>query len=146
MANYVNNIMKIEKGDPLVVWDAIRSEESLFDFKKLVPMPTEVGEFESKELEESPFPFWYAWCCKHWGTKKNAISAEYELSFRTAYDCPEPIFELLAQKFPEHEITVRAYAHDGDFWHVTYTLKNGQLTAVEEECHCYDDAPFRNQG
>jgi hypothetical protein len=68
------------------------------------------------------FAAWYAWEQEHWGTKYNVGLADFEpaedsriavtpdkLYFQTAWSCPVPIFKLLAEKFPEHEITIRVY-------------------------------------
>jgi hypothetical protein len=149
MPNWVRQIMTVVNGDPQEVWDTICGEEKLFDFDKLVPMPKEVK--ESKEMVGS-FPAWFAWAVQHWGTKWNTGVAKFEtdkdckiavtpyrLCFETAWSCPVPIFKLLAEKFPEHEITIRAY-ECAMCWHATFTLKDGQLTGLHEECHCFDEA------
>jgi hypothetical protein len=39
MSNWIENNLTITKGDPAVLWDAIRGEHSPFDFNRLVPMP-----------------------------------------------------------------------------------------------------------
>ncbi len=39
MSNWIENCLIITKGDPAVVWDAIRGENSPFDFNRLIPMP-----------------------------------------------------------------------------------------------------------
>jgi hypothetical protein len=140
--------MTVVMGDPQEVWDTICGEGRLFDFNKLVPMPEEVK--ESKGMD-GPFPAWYDWSVQHWGTKWNTGVAKFEtdkdckiavtpdkLYFETAWSCPVPIFKLLAEKFPEHEITIRAYECEIS-WHATFTLKDGQLTGVQEECHCFDE-------
>jgi hypothetical protein len=145
--------MIITKGDSQEVWDAIRSEESLFDFEKLVPMPSEVKESEKSFEYSRGVPLWYTWSLEHWGTKCGACDPAFEeveetktgrilngLSFWTANSPPEPIFALLAEKFPEHEIEVLTTLHDGNYWHFTYTLKKGRLIRVEEECRCFGKA------
>lgn len=39
MSNWIENELTITKGDPALVWDAIRGENSPFDFNRLIPMP-----------------------------------------------------------------------------------------------------------
>jgi hypothetical protein len=39
MSNWIENELTITKGDPAVLWDAIRGDNSPFDFNRLIPMP-----------------------------------------------------------------------------------------------------------
>jgi len=155
MPNWVHQTMTITKGDPQEVWDTIRSDGNLFDFDKLVPMPEEVK--ESQEMV-CGVPTWYAWAIEHWGTNWNVGFAVFEtakdsriavtpgkLDFETAWSCPVPIFKLLAEKFPEHEITIRAY-ECMMCWHATFTLKDGRLSGVRETCHCLEEAREDEKG
>ena len=153
MPNWVHQTMTVTKGDPHEIWAAIRDEAGgrPFDFNRLVPQPAEVR--ESKEsVTQGGFevPAWYAWSLNNWGTKWNACDAAFpvengipvegnELYFDTAWSCPVPILQLLAKKFPEHAITVRAYECEGG-WHATFTLKDGQLIGVREACQCLYEA------
>ena len=65
------------------------------------------------EQIKSSFPDWYNWRCEHWGDKWNAQdtkvsrleSGAIELKFDTAWSPPVPIFEAIAERFPELEIT-----------------------------------------
>ena len=49
---------------------------------------------------------WYEWCPREWGTKWNSCDNTIDrdagiITFSTAWSCPTPIVELLAQRFPE---------------------------------------------
>ena len=57
---------------------------------------------------------WYDWRIDNWGCKWNAADAEVydnKISFRTPWSAPLPIFEALAQKFPDVQITC-AYSEE----------------------------------
>jgi hypothetical protein len=67
------------------------------------------------EAMELTTPPWMAWRCEHWGDKWNAKDAgetklrrfesgAVELKFDTAWSPPVPIFEAIAERFPELEI------------------------------------------
>jgi len=55
-------------------------------------------------------PTWYSWSIEHWGTKRNAYSQEDRapnvIKFETAWSTPLPIFNALAERFPNIEFTV----------------------------------------
>jgi len=48
---------------------------------------------------------WYDWHTKNWGTKWNAIEAEYwgdgRFTFDTAWSAPAPVLVALSEKFPD---------------------------------------------
>ncbi len=47
---------------------------------------------------------WYGWCNREWGTKWNAYDIEQrgdDLVFSTAWACPEPVIQALAEKYPD---------------------------------------------
>ena len=55
------------------------------------------------------FDEWYDWSCFHWGTKWNAYDSyinedESEMFFNTAWSCPLPILDRLAEICYEHEV------------------------------------------
>lgn len=46
---------------------------------------------------------WYDWCYNNWGTKWNSYEFEFEdnntIRFQTAWNCPEPVIQKLAQVY-----------------------------------------------
>ena len=111
----------------------LESEESVFDFNKLVPSPdwdntpNEDGELPVID-EDAPsfmqvkkFPLsgksddrWYDWNFKNWGTKGGSFNGSMEFDkkygdevsykFDTAWSPPAPILEALRDKFPDVSI------------------------------------------
>jgi hypothetical protein len=146
MPNWVENVLSITKGDPSVVWDAIRNHDRLqnreypecddtaFDFNQLIPEPGITDDLL------------YRWHITNWGTKWNACYVHFShkpednvLVFKTAWAPPVPIFEALAKKFPEHEIVIHSDEY-GNHLHATFHIKNGEVTAVRDECLCFSDS------
>lgn len=94
------------------------------DFNTLIPMPeilektisgnTHVMKtdkyqaIESEAIKQSGHANWYSWSCSEWGTKWNAYHTYIKvmsddtmlLQFDTAWSCPEPIFDKIAELFP----------------------------------------------
>ena len=146
MPNWVHNTLTVTKGDPKTLFEFLRSQESIFDFNKVIPMPARIqNSDEEVEWEGYTTPEWYAWACDNWGTKWNACDARYstedpehEIRFETAWSPPEPVFEALAQRFHDHEIIIRSF-EDMNHWHYTFVLKNGEMESTERTCHCFDE-------
>lgn len=69
MPNWVYNMLVVVKGDPAEVLDAIKGENLVFDFNRLIPMPKEVK--ESNEVVDH-WPASLKWALDHWGVKWNA--------------------------------------------------------------------------
>lgn len=93
--------------------------ERLIDFDKLIPYPKPFAEADraceqwrnanpDRPWSEGPDDGFnhggYEWCLKSWGTKWNAYNqtrlSDTEVYFDTAWATPEPIFDLLATKYP----------------------------------------------
>ena len=92
---------------------------------------------EDVELASFKVPAWYAWAVKNWGTKWNACDAEYStidpenvIWFDTAWSPPVAVFEALARHFSAHEIVIHS-DECLNHLHVTFTLKDGQVTWVD---------------
>ncbi len=70
----------------------IKSEESLIDFNKILPIPD-----NQKEN-------WYKWCFKNWSTKWNASRChkiKYNIvTYDTAYGPPEKVLKELSKQYP----------------------------------------------
>ena len=144
MPNWVRNTLKVIKGDPKKVLDFVRGDKSAFDFNNLIPMPESILNSDEEVVRASGFrvPAWYAWSVDNWGTKWNASEArcstadpEHAIWFDTPWDPPVPVFEALAKRFPKHEIVVHS-DEDMNNLHVTFTLKEGELTWTADACRC----------
>jgi hypothetical protein len=144
MPNWVNNTLSIIKGDPKEVFEFVRTEQSVFDFNTLVPMPEHVQNSD-EEVAVDGFPAWYVWSNEYWGTKWNARCAqhstkepEHVIWFDTAWAPPVPIFEALANRFPSHEIHIHSDEYQNHF-HETFILAGGQLACATDPCDCFDE-------
>lgn len=147
MPNHIANIITINESDEKVqkFLEAVKSEDSLFDFNKIIPRP-EGLDIESSSSGESGMRFllgdkaaldlydserkeqairlgakylvnkalygakdWYDWNRWHWGTKWNAYEIEIDgnqIRFNTAWNAPDPIYQKLAEMFPDYNIEV----------------------------------------
>ena len=146
MPNWVSNTLRVIKGDPKEIFDFVRTEKSVFDFNTLVPMPEHIKN-SNEEVDMCGFkvPAWHDWSCENWGTKWNACDSQYSTKdpehaiwFDTAWSPAVPVFEALANRFPAHEILIHS-DEDMNHLHVTFTLKDGEVTGVADPCRCYDD-------
>ena len=132
MPNWVYQSTHVSKGDPKEVWDAIRGDESLFDFNKLVPAE-QVGS-ASESLNKRMFD--------RWGVSQNAVNVRFctkhsdVLLYETLGALPMPVYEALAKKFPAHEFTIYADDYENEI-HMTFTLKDGQFVGDEELCEYF---------
>jgi len=113
MPNWCDNYLTIHADENLLnqIRDFVRSEESEFDFTKILPIP--------KEKENDS----YEWRCENWGTKWNAdciYTYENGFSFETAWAPCSPIIAELARIFPEAE-----------FW-FQYTEENMCFCGVQQ--------------
>ena len=136
MPNICTNEISIYSRDerPLKAFmDFVKSEDSDFDFNKIVPSPdwdntpNEDGELAILDNEApagmgfKKFPTsgksdsrWYDWNCEHWGTKWNSFDGHMEFdelygeelkyTFDTAWSPPAPILMALKEKFPDLSI------------------------------------------
>jgi hypothetical protein len=104
-----------------------------FDFERIKPMPEDVKATSGKPLtmeeeQRTKGRNWYDWCSSEagWGTKWNSydnrIEAEsdglFECYFETAWSPPMPVFEALAEKYPELTIKVEYFDEGHNFWGV----------------------------
>jgi hypothetical protein len=108
MPNWVSNSLQAIKGDPKEVFDLIRTEQSVFAFNNLVPMPEHIKNCDEEvDLAGFKVTAWYKWSLQNWGTKWNAREAKYSTKdpehvvwFDTAWAPPVPVFESPAKQFP----------------------------------------------
>jgi hypothetical protein len=152
MPNWITNIITINTdGDDSMIENIlsqVKSEQSEFDFNKIVLQPNElegtlaptnilsdeeyaktpsrgITQAMSDELKEKfGFDNWYDWRYQHWGTKWNAdevIINDNEITFNTAWNTPEPIFIKLSEMFPN--VTFEVSFADEDFGYNVGKLK-----------------------
>ena len=104
MPNWTQNFVTFEGSKEKIIElkELFASEEKVFDFNKVLPMPENSDTFfaEGSLGEEERQKFgdnnWYDWSAKNWGTKWNAVEpnldvdneCKLEYSFRTAWDAP----------------------------------------------------------
>ena len=86
----------------------MKTDESLFDFNQLIPMPTD----DDFIRPDTPLSFeaqkksngrnWYDWSVENWGTKWNAYEIEWNdgsVRFQTAWSAVPKIINALSKKF-----------------------------------------------
>lgn len=96
MPNYCNGSLFVECAQSVFeqIKKYVQSEESVFDFHKIIPIP---------DHEKNP----YDWSIENWGTKWNAINVticDDGFSFETAWSPCSPVIAALARKFPEASV------------------------------------------
>jgi hypothetical protein len=130
MPNHVTNRVEITSDNPEKI-DALieslkTSDEQIFDFNSVIKMPEDSDTFQATGSVsmlggcQSPRGNWYDWSRENWGTKWNAYSATMErnsknqvtYTFQTAWACPFPVIQKLAEKF---QVYVRCAYYDEDF-------------------------------
>ena len=108
MPNDCYNSLTIEANPETIekILSFVKSDESAFDFNKIIPMPDYIydGNVGTKEKEIYGKYNWYDWSRENWGTKWNAYDIETSndgFSFYTACSPAYPVIERLAFLFPE---------------------------------------------
>ena len=116
MPNYCNNYLTIEGNRNTMesIIELVKSEENVFDFEKIVPMPDYIyrGSVGPEEREAYGENNWYDWSCKNWGTKLNSVDSDFdgeEFYFLTAWSPCEPVIAALAKMFPTMRFTHTFY-------------------------------------
>lgn len=113
MPNWTANYFTLEGSEENITHlkHFFASDESVFDFNKILPMPKHSSSFFAKgslgEKERKKYGNnnWYNWSILNWGTKWNAVEAsldtdnnnKLEYSFRTAWDAPRGIIQALLE-------------------------------------------------
>jgi len=131
MPNHVTNRVEITSDEPFKIDKLIESlktsDEQIFDFNSIIEMPEDSDTFQatghlviSETSRQSSRGNWYDWSRENWGTKWNAYRATMErnsknqvtYTFQTAWACPFPVIQKLAEKF---KVYVRCAYYDEDF-------------------------------
>ena len=120
----------------------VQSENSIFDFNKIIPMPDyiyrePVGDEERKRYGENN---WYDWSIEHWGTKWNAEAVDASpnsYALDTAWSPCEPAIAELARLFPAARI-VHRYEEPGWGFCGEDVYQNGTLVYKMQGDFTYD--------
>jgi hypothetical protein len=92
----------------------VRSDEQAFDFNRIAPIPEALKGMES-----------YYWRIQHWQTKWNVRNCSVESKhdaliylIDTAWSCPHPVLEKLAEMFPtlRFQVEVGGEIPEEDFY------------------------------
>ena len=109
--------------------------------KKITPEKAEeflkMGKQYLENIDKYGTTSWYGWRCDNWGTKWNAMmvyageiekinEGKYSVEWRfdTAWDAPNPVFDVLFKKFPELEFEITSV--DEDLTATILKAKNGE--------------------
>ena len=129
MPNWTQNEVTIKtktkaKLDKII--KAINSDENVFDFDLIKPMPKNLfmGNLGQEEEKKYGKNNWYHWSIENWGTKWNSCDAaktrlsdtEVYYLFLTAWDAPYPIHKAILNKYsgPTDAFSVKWHCLDED--------------------------------
>lgn len=106
MPNHIKNRLRILSGDANEVFDHMKTEDSEFDFNKIVPQPEYLFQgnlsLQVENIVGKRFD-WYSWNIENWGTKWNAYNiertADNEIMFDTAWNGVPRLMVLLMSMF-----------------------------------------------
>lgn len=123
MPNWVATVVNFEGNteDINTIFNLIKgSEDCVFDFNTLVPMPDNIytGNLGMAEREQYGKNNWYDWSIGNWGTKWNACNPNRygnSLEFDTAWSFASPIMTALAELCGKHNVTFSGYFCDEDW-------------------------------
>ncbi len=117
MPNWCHNRVEIYGEGAEEIANKIASEETPFDFAKIIPEPDydkiEVEPTFEKEDSDFRMPTWWDWRVQNWGTKWNSSECEVtimddeqvEYTFNTAWGPPEGVILKLRELYPDVGIT-----------------------------------------
>ena len=103
MPNWCENYISISANDDLLeqIHEYVRSENSDFDFEKIIPIPESIyrGNLRPQEREINGENNWYDWSVANWGAEWIGGAEVAESGFywlKTAWSPCEPIIAELA--------------------------------------------------
>lgn len=123
MPNHVTNRIQFygEQENIDKIMELIKGEESWIDFEKIIPMPDNIfrGNLGPEERAIYGSNNWYDWCRANWGTKWNAYSDCFDkennaIEFDTAWSCPIPVLDALAELCYKHNVSFTGKWADED--------------------------------
>ena len=158
MPNYVKHIVNIKTTDVELeeILNFIKSDDRVFDFNKIIPMPEalniqsrydlqqvldkdrilnenekELVRKYSENYKNYGFFDWYGWRISNWGTKWNTsepiLKDQNILEFQTAWSHCAPIFFVLSNKFPKAVFEVNFADEDRGYNTQILTYQNGAI-------------------
>ena len=139
MPNHVSHKMVFlnEACAPLIMQMkmGVRPNHEWFDFHHIIPEPEHVGEG------------WYEWRIANWGTKWGAYSIQevagekhFTVRFDTAWSTAEPVWEAIAEQYPEADIEIY-YADEDTGANLGFIhIENGEVDVNE-----FSDEPPESQ-
>ena len=123
MPNNITNKIEFhgEQDNINQVLNLIRGARGCIDFNKIFPMPDYVfqGNLGPEERKIYGNNNWYDWSIANWGTKWNAYSCYLDeennvIEFDSAWACPLPVLDKLAELCYEHNVSFTGKWADED--------------------------------
>ena len=147
MPNHVTNKL-VANGTPedtKNIFSSLKTENSDFDFNKILPMPEELVNTTSGSSEKTNPDFiakygydnWYNWSNANWGTKWNAYDVEHisdtEVQFDTAWSCADNLIAKLSSLHQTVEFVLTFADEDTGSNCGIITYKNGETLSYEDK-------------
>lgn len=154
MPNWCYNSVQI-KGNPEIIKkfvEEVHGYRRALSFSKVIPEPDGIYERENEDggVEGGlKLPGWYEWCCENWGTKWDVESSYNEVdlhirpegidyTFHTAWAPSVPVFQSLAERYPNLEIDYIYCDESMDFggrirWKNGIPVTQKNLTSSDKE-------------
>jgi Ferredoxin-like domain in Api92-like protein len=110
------------------------------------PQVARFGKAALTSAAETGYPGWYEWSCANWGTKWDAYDYEerevspgrFVFKFETAWSPPEPIFEKLAEIWPDLVIETESIDEGGGEYVGTFHGEHRELKKVVDDDERYE--------
>ena len=142
MPNWCNNYLTIEGNDETLreILEFVKSEETAFDFEKIIPMPDYIyrGVISPEAEKIYGKNNWYDWSIENWGTRWNSEDAEVdanEILFLTAWSSCDPVIAALAKMYPTMRIVYTFY-EPGMCFCGQRVYENGKITFSFDGDYC----------
>lgn len=115
------------------------THEAPLCFPNFVPIPT-TNYWDYKDEEGKLHQNWYGWNIDNWGTKWDAYEIEVETAseteatyrFTTAYNPPLPVYEAIAEEFPNLKLWIH-YEEENEWGGEIVKPYNSTLLEVVKE-------------
>lgn len=145
MPNDCQNKLTIKGKNLNKIKEFLKSEDSEFDFRKILPQPKEV--IESENDSKGMIPLWYEWNTANWGTKWNAYEINLtqkqeslEYSFCSAWVPPIPVIKKLIELFPEYKFDFKYF--EFGMMLAGIVNKNGETKIADNKVEKFGEKEF----